>query len=141
MKIVQTTTGEITPSGISFSRDAKLVERYYEEMLNHMFRPISMRWTNPLIRFDDLKQIWERDTAPLSSITEISMHSAYQQIIGMGPVAIPFILTEMMNKPNHWFWALRSIAGEDPVLPKHRGRIEEMTKDWVEWGRDQRYIT
>ncbi|MBI5057248.1 MAG: hypothetical protein HZB61_11610 [Nitrospirae bacterium] len=45
------------------------------------------------VRFQILKLEWESETAHLSSITEISMHPAYQQIIGMGQVAVPFILS------------------------------------------------
>ena len=60
---------------------------------------------------------------------------AYQQIIGMGPRVLPLILRELEHKPEHWFWALRLIAQEDPVLPDHRGVVAEMTQDWLKWGR------
>ena len=60
----------------------------------------------------------EEATAMFSSITEIAMHPAYQQIIGMGSIAIPFIMRELENRPAHWFWALKSITGEDPVSKK-----------------------
>ncbi len=87
-----------------------------------------------------LKAEWEADTAHLSSVTEIAMHPAYQQIIGMGPIAIPLILSEMKRKPDHWFWALKSITGEDPVLDENRGQILQMTKAWLHWGIEQGYI-
>ncbi|HDY67966.1 MAG TPA: hypothetical protein ENH85_09265 [Candidatus Scalindua sp.] len=93
-----------------------------------------------LIKFQELKSRWEVDTAILSSITEIAMHPAYQQIIGMGRNTIPLILAELKERPGHWFWALKSITGEDPVLPEQRGRIKEMTKAWLNWGRDKGYI-
>ena len=70
---------------------------------------------DPYYRFISLKSEWERDTAHLSSITEISMHPAYQQIIGMGADILPFIFFDMHSKPNYWFWALQSISGENPV--------------------------
>ena len=90
-------------------------------------------------KFNALKVEWETETAYLSSITEISTHPAYQQIIGMGPIAIPFILAEMKKNPGHWFWALRSITSEDPVLPEHRGRLKQMTEDWLKWGKEHSY--
>ncbi len=68
------------------------------------------------------------------------MHTAYQQIIGMGPIAIPFILIEMQKRSGHWFWALKSITGEDPVPPESRGIINEMAKAWINWGINQRYL-
>ena len=95
---------------------------------------------DPIVKFNALKANWESETVHLSSITESAMHPAYQQIIGMGQVAVPFILSEMRKKPDHWFWALRSITGEDPVLPEHRGRLKQMTKDWLKWGREQGYF-
>lgn len=93
-----------------------------------------------LTRFNRLNTEWEAETAHFSSITKIAMHSAYQQIIGMGQIAIPLILSAMEKKPDHWFWALRSITGEDPVLPEHRGRLRQMTEDWLRWGRKNGYI-
>lgn len=102
--------------------------------------PFSRQWEYPSIRFQMLKAEWEIETAHLSSITAIAMHPAYQQIIGMGPIVIPFILSEMKNKPGHWFWALKSIAGHDPVLPEYRGRIKQMTEVWLRWGKEQGYL-
>lgn len=90
---------------------------------------------NPETKFLTLKTRWEADTAMLSSATEIAMHPDYQRIIGMGHTAIPFILLEMKKKPGHWFCALKSITGEDPVLPEQRGRMKEMTQAWLRWGK------
>ena len=76
--------------------------------------------------------------------TEVPMsqeqQDAYQQIIGMGITAIPFILREMAVKPGQWFWALKSISGEDPVAPECRGNVKEMTNAWLKWGKERGYI-
>jgi len=124
----------------AISEEAKLLRIRAEQLLADYYKPLSTRWANPAIRFCDLKDEWERDTAILSSITEIAMHPAYQQIIGLGPVAVPLILYEMSKRPNHWFWALKSITGENPVPPSARGNIQEMTNAWLNWGREQRYL-
>lgn len=106
----------------------------------HYLVPLS-RWNiDGLTRFYELKNKWEEDTAILSSVTEIAMHPAYQQIIGMGQDAIPLILAEMKKKPGHWFWALKSITGNDPVPPEQRGRVKKMTEAWLNWGIEQGYI-
>lgn len=84
-------------------------------------------------RFDALTQEWKRDTRASSSITEIAMHPAYQQIIGMGKQALPFIFRELQEEPDHWFWALKAITGEDPVPPAARGRLSAMRQAWLEW--------
>ena len=57
----------------------------------------------------------------------------------MGNYAVPLILSELKRKPGHWFWALKAVTGEDPVLPEQRGRIKEMTKAWLQWGHRQGY--
>lgn len=116
------------------------IRRYLEGLFAHYYRPITRQWANPAIRFSNLKEEWEDEIAALSSVTDIGMHPAYQQIIGMGPIVIPLILSEMVRKLGHWFWALKSITGEDPVSPEQRGRINEMTEAWLSWGREQRYI-
>jgi len=89
--------------------------------------------SNPLFRFHNLRLQWENDIQFLSSTNEICMHPAYQQMIGMGKEAIPLIIEELSIKPNHWFWALKAITGQDPVPISKRGRIKEMTKEWVTW--------
>ena len=129
-----------TEDSVAVGEDSQLIKRHYEDLFTHYFKPISRQWANPVLRFHNLKEEWENDTAFLSSITEIAMHPAYQQIIGMGRIAIPFILLEMQKRPGHWFWALKSIAGEDPVPSESRGIINEMTKAWINWGIDQRYL-
>lgn len=125
---------------IALSDESKEIHRESERSAKHYFIPISRQETACAIKFQELKSRWEVDTAILSSITEIAMNPAYQQIIGMGRSAIPLILAEMEVTPGHWFWALKSITGEDPVLPEQRGRIKEMTKAWLNWGKEQGYI-
>lgn len=118
--------------------DSETLRRSSRQSLEHFLATYLRSWGNTFIRFLQLKVTWEKETAHLSSL--ISMHPAYQQIIGMGPTAIPFILRELKNKPGHWFWALKSITGEDPVLPEHRGKIKQMTDDWLKWAKEQEYI-
>lgn len=88
-------------------------------------------------KFETLAAQWREQAAPLSSSTDRAMLPAYQAIIGMGGTALPFILEEMRTRGGHWFWALRAITEEDPVLPEHRGNVEAMTQDWLQWGRDR----
>jgi hypothetical protein len=88
-------------------------------------------------RFRMLAQAWKRDVLNCSSVTQMAIHPAYQQIIGMGPDALPLILRELRREPNHWFWALRAITGEDPVSPGSRGRLSEMAEAWLRWGRQR----
>jgi hypothetical protein len=86
-------------------------------------------------RFYSLAESWRRECAHLSSVREMVLHPAYQQIIGMGRDALPFLLRELEREPDHWFWALWSITQENPVRPEHRGYIRAMARDWLEWAR------
>ena len=92
------------------------------------------------LEFSRLTSAWRRDTELSSSLTEISTHPAYQRIVGMGCLALPLIFQELAREPDHWFWALKAITGCDPVPPSHRGDLELMAADWLEWGRSRGYV-
>lgn len=119
--------------------ESNFINNEVKRSVDHYLIPTTTQRAYPETRFLKLKEEWEAGTAHLSSITEIAMHPAYQQIIGMGLIAMPFILNEMKKKPGHWFWALKSITGEDPVPPEQRGRIKQMTETWLRWGIQQGY--
>ena len=86
-------------------------------------------------RFNDLAAEWASETAHLSMMSEIVLHRSYQEIIGLGRDVLPLILKRLSVEPNHWFWALRAISGEDPVPPADVGRLDAMRRAWLEWGR------
>lgn len=88
-------------------------------------------------RFDSLAEAWRRECAHLSSLREMVLHPAYQQIIGMGREALPFVLRELERRPDHWDWALWAITGENPVRPEHCGRLADIARDWLDWARQR----
>jgi hypothetical protein len=90
--------------------------------------------------FEKLAKEWKNDKRATSSSTALAMHPAYQRIIGLGKPALPFILSELQRDVDHWFWALASIANENPVPPQTRGKMQEMAKVWIGWGRSKGYI-
>ena len=92
-------------------------------------------------RFDRLADQWSEETEFVSSSSAIVLNGAYQQIIGMGQAAIPLILRRLESEEGHWFWALKHITGEDPVLPQKVGKFEKMREIWLTWGRECRYLT
>jgi hypothetical protein len=75
----------------------------------------------------------------MSSITDMVLLPSYQRIIGLGSGAIPLLLAELERKPDHWFWALQAITGEDPVPAASRGNLIEMSAAWLAWGRQRGY--
>ena len=68
---------------------------------------------------------------------QMVMLSPYQQIIGMGPAAVPLILAELQRRPDQWFWALESITEENPVSSEIAGSMRLMAEAWVDWGKKQ----
>lgn len=90
-------------------------------------------------RFDQLRKEWANASALLGSPTEMFMHPAYQQIIGLGPDALPLILESLRDEPDHWFWALVAIAGRDAATGKTS--FKEARAAWLEWGVDQGHLT
>src|SRR4030081_2767188 len=87
--------------------------------------------------FDTLVARWKEERGPSSSTTELAMCPSYQRIIGLGPAVLPFLLRELEREPDHWFWALKAITGADPVPAASRGKIRDMARLWIEWGRQQ----
>ena len=86
-------------------------------------------------RFDELARQWREGRGATSSIARMCAHPAYREIIAMGKPAIPWLLSELDEKPDHWFVALTEITGADPIAAASRGRIKEMAAAWLEWGR------
>ena len=63
-------------------------------------------------------------------------HPAYRNIVAMGEAAVPLILAELEREPDHWFFALHEIiTGASPVPEESRGKLHEMAKAWIDWGR------
>jgi hypothetical protein len=90
--------------------------------------------------FEQLVDTWKSETGMLSRLDQICMHPAYQQIIGMGPRAIPFILRDLRATQSHWFWALSAITGENPVFDSENADMDQLAEAWLEWGRSKGYI-
>jgi hypothetical protein len=90
-------------------------------------------------RFGELARQWKEATQFVSSVTDMVTHPAYQQIIGMGREVVPLILAELRREPDHWFWALQAITGENPVPAADRGRIQAMTQAWLDWAAAHGY--
>ena len=86
-------------------------------------------------RFSDLASTWREDRGPHSVMRQLAIHPSYQQIIGLGMEAVPFILAELQRSPDLWFWALSSITGADPVEPSHNGKLRLMADDWFRWAQ------
>ena len=91
--------------------------------------------------FRDLAKQWKRERETVSSsIRTMISHPAHLRIVGLGERAIPFLLEELRNNADHWFVALHAITGENPIPDESRGRLDEMSMAWVEWGEENGYL-
>src|SRR5688500_13362738 len=66
---------------------------------------------------------WKAARANVSRVDKMVLLAPYQQIIGMGHQAVPLLLKELNQAPDHWFWALHAITGVNPVPEEARGSL------------------
>lgn len=91
-------------------------------------------------RFASLADSWESATRNVSSVSSITSHPAYLQIIAIGKPAIPLILERMRYAPNHWFAALQALTNENPVPKGKAGDMDAMSQAWHIWGRKRGHL-
>ena len=87
--------------------------------------------------FLKLRDKWKNETLFVSSGTEIVNNGAYLKIISKGQEVIPWIFRELQHANDHWFVALESLTGANPINPEHIGDILAMKEDWLNWGEEQ----
>jgi len=76
---------------------------------------------------------WRFDTSMVSSVDKAVAHPAFREIVDMGERVVPLIISEIRTRPDMLMIALQLITGADPVQPRHRGRVNEMASDWIDW--------
>ena len=91
-------------------------------------------------RFEELRDDWKSKTRHLSNTAQISLVFSYQNIIGLGPAAVPLILAELQKEPDHWFWALEAITGQNPVSKDAAGNMQASAEAWIQWGRKNGHL-
>jgi len=82
-------------------------------------------------RFGYLVGVWRHETAFYASVKDRVIHWSYQQIIGMGPTALPLILEELRSEEDDWFWALTAIVGDD--VGRGAETMADATTRWLQW--------
>jgi hypothetical protein len=98
---------------------------------------VSLREPTVEERFKSLAARWLAETRFTSSTHEMVLHPAYQQIIGLGEPALPLLIRELDEGPRQWFWALRSIAGEDPA--EGVDSVADAAAAWRQWASQRGY--
>lgn len=94
-------------------------------------------------RFQQLVREWHVERGTTSSPVDMATCPAYQRILAMGKPAISLILKQLElegDDPDHWFWALSYLTGEDPVPSDDQGNMRKMSDAWLRWGRNNLHV-
>src|SRR3989454_9429685 len=85
-------------------------------------------------RFAELAATWKEERGFSSSLTDMLLSPSYQKVIALGRPVVPYILAELAARPDHWFWALATITGVNPIPERAAGNLRAMTQAWLRWG-------
>ena len=88
--------------------------------------------------FGQFAEQWRRDTFFHSSLSKKFTHPAYVTIMAGGKSVLPFILKDLENNPDHWFYALRYIVRKD--VASGAANFDDARAAWLDWGRTNNYI-
>jgi hypothetical protein len=87
-----------------------------------------------------LAKQWMDERPRGSEIHEMVKTPSYQAIIVLGYRAVRPLLLMLQQNPDHWFYALHEITGENPVPIESEGRLIEMASAWIKWGKEHGYL-
>jgi len=90
-------------------------------------------------KFERLANDWQTAVAHLSSSSKRDNHPAYKEIIALGPPVVPLLVRDLEINHRHWFAALATITGANPVAAEDAGKISKMIEAWIKWGTQQGY--
>jgi hypothetical protein len=91
-------------------------------------------------RFHLLAAEWSKEVQNVSSLTAMTAHPKYRQIIDLGWEVVPFMLTDLQRNKRFWLPALHEITGIQPFDPSDAGNSKRMMSAWIKWGKNKRYI-
>ena len=83
---------------------------------------------------------WRQETAYLSSSTRITGHPAYQELIALGPAALPYLFRDLeQTGDGHLSKALAAITGANPIPADERGQVRKTAEAWLRWAGENGY--
>ncbi len=87
--------------------------------------------------FDNHARKWQIETEDFSILALRFSHASYLRIVGLGHVAIPWLLEELRTDPDWWFEALKAVSAEDPA--SQCASFDDAVEAWINWGSDRGY--
>lgn len=90
--------------------------------------------------FAALAEWWHDATDSMSSPSQKAAHPAYERIVALGPLALPFIFRDLLERGGgDWYIALRRIVGFSPVPPSLASDSSAVVREWLAWARANGY--
>lgn len=86
-------------------------------------------------QFNGLRDQWRSESKFMSMVHDMVLLPSYQRIIGMGMSVVPYILEDLEETGDHWFWALDAITGENPIPDEDVGNVPAMADEWLALAR------
>jgi hypothetical protein len=118
----------------------------FEQMASERLALIPQRQVDWL-EFQKYAEAWKQSRPrATSSAMLLAADENYFRIINMSKRAIPCLLKQLQlelaaGSPDHWFIALWIVTDlTNPVPPESRGKLKEMAKAWIEWGKQQGFV-
>ena len=99
----------------------------------------SSRAAEPLEqKFRRLAGEWSRDVGNVSSVSAMTSHPKYREIVKLGWDAVPLMLADLREKRGFWFSALHEITKIRPFDPSDAGNSKRMSDAWLSWGKNKK---
>jgi hypothetical protein len=90
--------------------------------------------------FYRLADEWSDETRTVSSVTALTSHRRYREIVNMGWDVVEYLLRDLQQNHRFWFPALYEITGIRPFDPSDAGNSKKMTEAWIKWGQKKHLI-
>jgi len=91
-------------------------------------------------RFHALADEWTQAVGNSSSLTAMTRHPKYREIVQLGWPVVPHLLKDLQRGRGFWFPALEEITGIRPFDLSDAGNSMRMIQAWVQWGKRKQLI-
>jgi hypothetical protein len=129
----------MSEAGPGFFRPNDAVQTQDMQSRQYVVTSVSESFTTEE-QFAGLAETWREQTDGLSLARKKADHPCYQTIIRMGYPVVPCVLRELRDHGGHWYSALSTLTGENPISKEHAGDVRKMRESWLRWGRDKGLI-
>jgi len=80
------------------------------------------------------------DTLYISNPGYTYHHPNHIKVVCLGKEVLPYMFKYLQQEPYWWFSMLREITKEDPTNESMTGRLDLITKAWLNWAKKEGYI-